>query len=775
MPPKENSVGYRRNGKKQACEPCRKGKLACDHGGPFCGRCVRRKTTAKCIYHPAPMTRPRAPLSTSTRPKQPTVGSHNEPIQFSPPPASATANPPFFSPPQAVPRDALLDQLPPSDVNIQVQTTATQTTNTPASATGSHLSARGKPRGLRGGWKYSEYPRSQKFYGPTSFSAIFSENDAKVNKDLLDIGEDKRKHPGAWMFGMPLLGFHRPNGPTEREKQTLRALWNLPSKETCEALVTVPQSLRCPSLNYRMMRHCVTTLWATFGSELAAPRPERPILDWEESGDEPPALLAISDAMFANEEMPLPPDPDDGIEWLNNFTGPKIRFEMMGMLFCFFGLAYLGTQDWDPLFKHPDNHGRDKKQAAWRMKECANVCLTMCDYSETVNYLVTALILNIKRLETGCTGDETYQMRRLHGDLVTTAITSGLHRLPENSKITPASEYKRRLFGNIYCNDKIQSSLNGVPPLLTKRFCDVQLCLDLADDVLFAPPEQLADAISKLDEGGWNQAGACHEISTFLRARIQIHMIREEILELALGVNVDVSEATINDLHQKSQQMFDSLPHHLHYYDSTGLPKPSSGNLLYDRAFLTLQHLQNTFLLNRVSKARGLSNGQGLLNTALSTISLSLMFWSQRDQLQSHSHGFDWIMTYYGIPSAGVICVELLKTSSGQNIVQISRSDAIQKLTLFCAFLEWIRPTDGNWTLAQRLRKVVRRVLDYVLDVEQKSDGKVDGEVPEEGGGGEQELYDPMLGWGMDGMGDVDDLDWLNTIDWTQGSWMDFN
>lgn len=155
-------------------------------------------------------------------------------------------------------------------------------------------------------------------------------------------------------------------------------------------------------------------------------------------------------------------------------------------------------------------------------------------------------------------------------------------------------------------------------------------------------------------------------------------------------------------------------------------------------------------------------------------IDLSLMFWSKRDQLMAHSHGFDWIMTYYGIPSAGVICVELLKTSSGQSAVQLSRSDAIQKLTLFIAFLEWIRPTDGNFTLALRLRKVVRRVLDYVLDIAQKD---VQSDVGAGTGmGEEQQLYDPMLGVGLGvgGFDDMNDLDWLNTIDWTQGSWMDF-
>jgi hypothetical protein len=31
--------------------------------------------------------------------------------------------------------------------------------------------------------------------------------------------------------------------------------------------------------------------------------------------------------------------------------------------------------------------------------------------------------------------------------------------------------------------------------------------------------------------------------------------------------------------------------------------------------------------------------------------------------------------------------------------------------------------------------------------------------------------FDPMLA----PFNEMDDLDWLNTIDWTQGSWMDFS
>ena len=135
-------------------------------------------------------------------------------------------------------------------------------------------------------------------------------------------------------------------------------------------------------------------LWSNFEAELAAPR-------------ENEKVAVIGHVLFKNEEKPLPPSPDDGMEWLRTFTGPNLRFEMLGILFCFFGVAFLALQDWDPLFSVPENEGRDRKQTAWRMKECADVCLNMCDAVETVNFLVTALTLNIKTLESGCTGDES--------------------------------------------------------------------------------------------------------------------------------------------------------------------------------------------------------------------------------------------------------------------------------------------------------------------------------------------------------------------------------
>jgi hypothetical protein len=131
--------------------------------------------------------------------------------------------------------------------------------------------------------------------------------------------------------------------------------------------------------------------------------------------------------------------------------------------------------------------------------------------------------------------------------MVTTTITSGLHRLPDYgaTKVTAASEYKKRLFSLIYCSDKTHASLNGVPPLLNRVFCNIQPCLDLPDEAIFWPKDELASAVSKLDPDGWDPTAESYHNTTVLRAKVQISSVREEVLEIALGVNVDCSESRI--------------------------------------------------------------------------------------------------------------------------------------------------------------------------------------------------------------------------------------
>jgi hypothetical protein len=134
------------------------------------------------------------------------------------------------------------------------------------------------------------------------------------------------------------------------------------------------------------------------------------------------------------------------------------------------------------------------------------------------------------------------QIRRRHGDIAVCTTALGLHRLPAygSHKVTAASEFKQRLFSSIYGSDKSHASLNAAPPALSARFCSLNLPLDIGEEELFLPQEHLAAVIAKLDPSGWNTSGAFHRVSS-RRAFHLLTAVREEVLELSLGVDVMVS------------------------------------------------------------------------------------------------------------------------------------------------------------------------------------------------------------------------------------------
>lgn len=63
------------------------------------------------------------------------------------------------------------------------------------------------------------------------------------------------------------------------------------------------------------------------------------------------------------------------------------------------------------------------------------------------------------------------------------------------------------------------------------------------------------------------------------------------------------------------------------------------------QAVIYIDYLQNLFLIDRVSIARGFSNDGRLRSTAMEMLELSLMFWMMRDKLMRSASSFDWIVS----------------------------------------------------------------------------------------------------------------------------------
>lgn len=141
----------------------------------------------------------------------------------------------------------------------------------------------------------------------------------------------------------------------------------------------------------------------------------------------------------------------------------------------------------------------------------------------------------------------------------------------------------------------------------------------------------------------------------------------------------------------------------------------------------------------------------------------------------------------HGIPSSGVLCMELLRQIQPQGTqsadLTLPRASIIQQLSVFLDCLDWIpADTPSIYKLCERMSNIIRGVLDRVLN-----------------GGGhrpavrQQQIqfypqhehypastptsydYTSSMGDQMTAMtADCPDLDWTDMLDWSQESWMDY-
>lgn len=266
-----------------------------------------------------------------------------------------------------------------------------------------------------------------------------------------------------------------------------------------------------------------------------------------------------------------------------------------------------------------------------------------------------------------------------------------------------------------------------------------------------------------------------------------------------------------------------------------------------------------TFLMERLSIERSsiprLQSRQKLLDISRAMLENTVYLWLQRDRFNTKLHDYDYMLMCYGMPSAGILCVELLKSMKQTNKmggepeenVRLPRSEVVQNLSLLVGFLDWVRPSAGNYRLCRRMKQIIQRILDMVLDPN-PNPRSVSTEAMEKRPSSEQQLRfpqpnltlgegrpnllneqeqfphevgnsqaafdlqampDPSQGYagynriqngsemaysgtGSIGFGTgspatlndnfssmldagLENLDWLDTVDWTRGPWIDLN
>lgn len=103
-----------------------------------------------------------------------------------------------------------------------------------------------------------------------------------------------------------------------------------------------------------------------------------------------------------------------------------------------------------------------------------------------------------------------------------------------------------------------------------------------------------------------------------------------------------------------------------------------------------------------------------------------------------------------------------MKNPRGPHL-RIPRSEVIQNLSLLVGFLEWVRPTAANRELCGRMSVIIKRILDQVLDPPHLHQG------PEFSTSEPAPMHENFVFGAMD----TGEFDWLGTVDWTQGPFVD--
>ena len=224
-----------------------------------------------------------------------------------------------------------------------------------------------------------------------------------------------------------------------------------------------------------------------------------------------------------------------------------------------------------------------------------------------------------------------------------------------------------------------------------------------------------------------------------------------------------------SELKKRSEEIYAQIPSQLHYQPDNPRPFDGPCDFLLQN-ILNLDFILNQFLLDRLPVYNSSQKTtQTLLNTSKQMLDRVIFFYENRDRFSDYEIAIACVVVTFGVPAAGVLGIELLKQSKypQQYMLTLPRSEIIQNLCVFVSCLGAVRRSQGNYTLCARMKKVIKRILDQVL--EQLPVPTFESIPPTV----QEALAEIDFSSVMGPTDDPDFAQWLNSMDWAKGPWMD--
>ena len=338
----------RRNGTRSSCEPCRKSKVKCDHRFPVCQRCEARGISASCVYHPAPLTRSparelRRTHKLSTQQDQTGFGVLDLSGDRLSEPAPPSTQAPLIAP--LVPPANM--QIYTNDAFIAIQS------HPPSSLDESDVELNAHSVTKAAGSSY---------YGSTSYYSVFERADQVPNATT------DSQLPGP--AGEALHGGTHDGDPCVSRSPHLGSwiLQNLQHVSIIQSLVEIylRTSQVSPTATLILMK-AVETLQCLASED----------------------VHALAQKTTRNTQKPLQiPSEMHASTFSTLFTGDKLRWEFLGLVFAWAGLALsMSLPNEKNSATTPD--GISRTSFAQLLTACSDTCITLCRQNAHTNDIVS--------------------------------------------------------------------------------------------------------------------------------------------------------------------------------------------------------------------------------------------------------------------------------------------------------------------------------------------------------------------------------------------------
>ncbi|TKX20935.1 fungal specific transcription factor domain-containing protein 53 [Elsinoe australis] len=491
-------------------------------------------------------------------------------------------------------------------------------------------------------------------------------------------------------------------------------------------------------------------------------------------------LYGLSELVWRNTENTVRVDGTTTTRQYGNLhTGQNLRWETIGALLSACLITVLDLSDWDPALSEITAVAHDKRDFTQKIKDAMEQTLDFCRECESITDLYVCVLFESVLVIESMKGDTHFQAWVRIGEVINTCIHLGLHQEKCQDEHTPfiVNETRIRLFDMLYGHDKSLSTFLGRPPRLSHRYCVLQLPLDLSDEEMMLDGQALEMAISNLDNG-WNTQGRLHR-STWKRVWAAHAQLREDILEVALGTNVQDLPQRGQAIREKVRLVNENMPDFIKtdvvqaiaHCQTQNHPLIASWergriplNIIYllsiKAGILHTSLLLEKALINRLKS----EDNRPLLLHARELLKYVLAGAGKRDFLRDFQLDLTYLIAFHGIPSAGILAVEMLKQENTRQYTPdiLPRSETIQDLSVFISALAAVEPNfGGNYAICHKARKVLKKVLDKILSPSHPVQSNPSPDAAYE---------DPSLQFHFPAVSDSELLTWLETIEWERGS-----